>query len=317
MNKRERVKAFMEGRPVDRAPIGMWMRFPKDQSMGKACVDAHLAYYEACDLDIVKIMSDGYMDYPNPVVKQISSPTEWYTMRPLGVQHPFWAEQLARVRGIREGLREDLPVFYSVFAPFTYLRFGAGTPLMMEHLFQNPEATAHAMSVVQEDLQAFCEVLFSDGICDGLYFCLHSGEQDRMTEEMYRTWIAPPELEVLRLANSLSDQTILHCCGWAGSRNRMSLWQEYPAKAVNWAVHIEGLSLSEGKAFFGGRPVIGGFDNRKEGVLTCGSKEAIQQETQRILAECAHEGLMLGADCTLPVDFDWERVRWVLEAIGG
>ena len=315
MNKRERVKAFMEGKPVDRVPVGLWLHFPKERTKGHACVEAHLDYYQAWDLDIVKIMSDGYMNYPSPIVKQIQAPKEWYGMRPLGMAHPFWAEQLERVQAIRKGLKEDMPAFYSVFAPFTYLRFAAGTPLMMEHLRQAPEAVAHAMSIVREDMQAFCEALFAQGCCDGLYFCLHSGERDRMTEKMYRTFIAPPELSVLQCANSFSDQTILHCCGWAGNPNRMTRWQNYPAKAVNWAVHIEGLSLAQGKAFFGGKSVIGGFDNRQGGVLFSGSKEAVQQETRRILAECGSQGLMLGADCTLPVDFDRKRIQWVLEAI--
>lgn len=66
-------------------------------------------------------------------------------------------------------------------------------------------------------------------------------------------------------------------CGWAGNKNQLSLWQDYPAKAVNWAVHVEGLDLEKGRYFMGGRTVLGG-------------------------------------DCTVDAKLDWERIRWVVEA---
>ena len=44
MNKRERVLAAMNNQTVDRPPVGFWFHFPKEQSMGEACVQAHLNY---------------------------------------------------------------------------------------------------------------------------------------------------------------------------------------------------------------------------------------------------------------------------------
>ena len=77
----------------------------------------------------------------------------------------------------------------------------------------------------------------------------------------------------------------MHCCGWAGDKNRIEVWKDYPARAVNWAVYVENLSLKDGKNYFGGRCVLGGFDNRKTGVLYSGSKQAIKDETKRLLKE--------------------------------
>lgn len=49
-------------------------------------------------------------------------------------------------------------------------------------------------------------------------------------------------------------------------------------------------------------------------LLYKGSKEEIQAETKRILAEAGRQGVLLGADCTVPRDIDWKHFEWVREA---
>ena len=72
--------------------------------------------------------------------------------------------------------------------------------------------------------------------------------------------------------------------------------------------------MAEGREIFGGRTVLGGFQNDKDGLLYNGSKEEIQAETKRLIAEAGTTGLVLGADCTIPSDIDHERIQWVREA---
>ena len=43
-------------------------------------------------------------------------------------------------------------------------------------------------------------------------------------------------------------------------------------------------------------------------------REAIEQETRRLVAEAGSRGLILGADCTVPDDFQLERLDWVRQA---
>ena len=47
--------------------------------------------------------------------------------------------------------------------------------------------------------------------------------------------------------------------------------------------------------------------------LSRGTK-AIEQETRRLVAEAGSRGLILGADCTVPDDFQLERLDWVRQA---
>ena len=59
---------------------------------------------------------------------------------------------------------------------------------------------------------------------------------------------------------------------------------------------------------------MGGFDSRDIGLIYRGGKQEIQDETKRLLEISGTTGLMLGADCTLPSDINYDHVRWVVEA---
>lgn len=314
MNKRERVLAAMNLQPVDRPPVGFWFHFQAEQGVGEACVQAHLDYYNHIDVDMVKIMCDSYFDYPNPVAKAVKEPKDWYAMKPLGKDSPFIREQVERARAVKAGLKDDMVVIYNVFAPFSLIRFGVGDDLVMDHLRREPEAIAYALDVIAEDCCTLSELLVTDAGIDGIYYCVQGGEKNRFTPEEYRRLITPTDKRVLEHANKFSDTNVLHCCGWAGIPNNLEIWQDYPAKAVNWACFVENMNLVEGMKFFGGRCVLGGFDNRPQGVLYSGTREEVEAETARLIQRAGKTGVILGADCTLPATVDVNRFSWVVEA---
>ena len=314
MYKRERVLAAMNLQPVDRPPVGFWFHFQAEQGVGEACVQAHLDYYNHIDVDMVKIMCDSYFDYPNPVAKAVKEPKDWYAMKPLGKDSPFIREQVERARAVKAGLKDDMVVIYNVFAPFSLIRFGVGDDLVMDHLRREPEAIAYALDVIAEDCCTLSELLVTDAGIDGIYYCVQGGEKNRFTPEEYRRLITPTDKRVLEHANRFSETNVLHCCGWAGIPNHLEVWQDYPAKAVNWACFVENMNLVEGMKFFGGRCVLGGFDNRPQGVLYSGTREEVEAETARLIQRAGKTGVILGADCTLPATVDVNRFSWVVEA---
>lgn len=314
MNKRERVLAAMNNEAVDRPPVGFWFHFQQEQGVGQACVQAHLNYYNHIDVDMVKIMCDSYFDYPNPVAKAVKEPKDWYAMKPLGKDHPFIYEQVERARQVKAGLKDDMVVIYNVFAPFSLIRFGTSDELVMDHLKREPEAIRYALDVIAKDAALLSELLVTEAGIDGIYYCVQGGEKNRFTAEEYRDLITPSDLQVLEHANRFSENNVLHCCGWAGIPNHMEVWQNYPAKTVNWACFVEDMDLVAGKRFFGGRCVLGGFDNRPQGVLYSGTKGQVERATHKLIAETGGRGVILGADCTLPATVDINRIGWVVDA---
>ena len=231
-------------------------------------------------------MCDSYFDYPNPVAK-----------------------------AVKEGLKDDMVVIYNVFAPFSLIRFGVGDDLVMDHLKKDPAAIAYALGVIAQDCCLLSELLVTEAGIDGIYYCVQGGEKNRFTPEYYREHITPPDKKVLEHANKFSTTNVLHCCGWAGIPNNMEIWQDYPAKTINWACYIEDMDLTQGKEFFGGRCVLGGFDNRPQGVLYSGTKEEVAAEIRKLVENAGKTGVILGADCTLPATVDINRFGWVVEAV--
>lgn len=315
MNKRERVLAALNNLPVDRPPVGFWFHFQADQGVGEACVKAHLDYYNHIDVDMVKIMCDGYFDYPNPVAKSVQSPQDWYNMQPLGPDSPFIREQVARAKAVKAGLKDDMVVIYNVFAPFSLIRFGTSDELVTRHLKEDPKAVQYALDVIAKDAALLSELLIREAGIDGIYYCVQGGEKDRMSVETYRELIGPSDRAVLEHANRFSENNVLHCCGWAGIPNHLEVWQDYPAKAINWACFIEDMDLTQGKAFFVGKCVLGGFDNRPCGVLFSGTREEVEATTRALVQAAGTTGVILGADCTLPASIDKERIGWVVDAV--
>lgn len=315
MTKRERLLNAFENKPVDRVPIGFWYHFSPDEDLGQETVEQHLELYRETGMDMIKVMCDGYFNYPNPYIQKVASAGDWFSMTPLGEDHPYITKQVERAKGVVKGAAGECCVFYNVFCPMSLMRFGTSEELLMRHMRENPEAVCHAFEVIAQDIKALVRRLITEAGCDGIYYCVQNAEKFRFTAEEYRRLVTPAELEVLKYANTLSDNNILHCCGWAGDCNRIEVWQDYPAKTVNWAVYVEKLTLAEGKRFFGGRCVLGGFDNRKTGLLYSGTREEIERETERLLKEAGRKGVILGADCTLPSDIDAERIRWVREKL--
>lgn len=313
MDKRTRVFYAFDGKPVDRVPVGFWFHFSGEQAKGQPCIDAHLDFYRTIDPDMIKIMSDSYFPYPFSV--PIEKAADWRKIKPLGKNHPFIREQIERVKGVVDGIGGGCCTFYNVFAPFSSIRFGTSDDLVMRHLQEDPEAVQYALDVIAEDNAAIAEGVIREGGCDGIYYCLQGGELDRFSYEEYRKLITPSDKFVLNHANQFSEYNILHCCGWAGDKNRLENWVDYPAKAINWAVFVEEVDLLTGKKLFGGKTVLGGYDNRKSGVLYSGTKAEVVAFTKALVEKVGTTGIILGADCTLPGDVEKERIRWVLDAV--
>lgn len=311
MTKKERLLHAFNNEPVDKIPFGFWYHFSPDDDFGPETVAEHLRFYHETDMDMIKVMCDGYFNYPNPFIEKVSCADDWYSLTPIGADHPYITKQVERAKGVVNGVNGECCVFYNVFCPMSLMRFGTSEELLMKYIKENPDAVRHAFSVIAEDIKSLIYRLIKEAGCTGIYYCVQNAEKFRFTAEEYRKLVTPAELDVLNYANTLSDNNILHCCGWAGDKNRIEVWQDYPAKAVNWAVYVEDMSLTEGKKFFGGKCVLGGFDNRKTGLLYSGTKEEIEAETKRLISETGSVGVILGADCTLPSDIDKQRIKWV------
>ena len=225
MNKRERLAAALENRETDRPPVGFWYHFPD----GADVVESQLRFYRESGMDFCKIMCDGYFSYPNPGLKEVHRAKDLYQLKPMDPGHPYFREQVERAARIVRELKEECFVFYSIFCPMSYLRFGTSEEQVMAFYREDPEAFAYGLSVVAEDASRLARLLITEAGCDGVYYSVQNAELSRFSFEEYRKYVTPSDKAVLLEAEKYSPYNILHCCGWAGDKNRVEVWQDYPA----------------------------------------------------------------------------------------
>lgn len=313
MNYRERFFNAMDGKEVDRVPVGFWHHFLDENWTGINNINSHIKYYEELPLDFIKIMCDGYFEYP--FAEKIEKASDWRKIRPLGKDSEYVRGQIERAKAINDHFIAERACLYNVFVPFTVIRHTLGNDLVMAHVKEDVEAVQEGMKVIAEDTITLIDGLMKEAGCDGLYIPLQGGEFDRFTPEEYEKIVAPFDKIIYDCANSYSEYNMSHLCAWAGDKNRLELWKNVPVKAVNWAVFIEEMSLSEGKEFFNGKTCVGGFDNRPQGILNTGTKDEIKAYTKKLIDDFGTtKGLILGADCTIPADINPDHIRWVIEA---
>ena len=327
-SKRELVLKAFRGEPVDRVPVGFWHHFTNEDEWlvgfgNQAIIEKNLAGHQAflaeVEPDFIKLMSDGYFAYPNERLKKVQSIKDLADIEPLGADHPWISEQVELVQKIRAGFTEDLVAIYNIFAPVTYFKWlvgkvAGGDDIIADFLAEDAVLTKRVLDVIAQDIAALTERIIKEAGADGIYLSVQSIQDARVSAEDYKAFIAPSELAVLEAANAAGGVNILHICGYEGARNDVHLFTDYPAQVINWAVGPEGISLAEGRKLFGGRTVLGGFENGKNGLLYTGNQAAIQDETKRLIAEAGKEALIIGADCTIPSDIEAERIQWVRQA---
>lgn len=316
MNKRERVLQVLSGKAADCTPVSFWFHFSGENTKGQACVDAHLAYYRRCGLDYIKIMSDS-IDYHLPAGFEPKTAADWKKLKPQGRGSSYIEDAVWRCKRLNEELQGECCTFYNIFAPFSLMRQVAGDETVMQQLREDPESVLEGLEAIATDCATLCRAVVEEGGCTGIYLSLQGGELGRFTYDEYRSMIMPSDLMALNAAKAAGGQNICHLCGWAGDRNDLNLWKDYPADAFNWAIFIDLLSIQDAKTFFGGKPLIGGFDNRKTSLIYNGTKEEIQAFAKKLVEENKGYPYIVGADCTVPNTIDLDHLTWAVEAVHG
>ena len=318
MNKRERVWAALHNQETDYVPGCFWRHYSPELDRGEDIVEAHLKFYRDTDVDFLKISSDGYFGWPAKALHNLQAPSQLYGLEHINPEEPFIKEQVERAKEIVKRVDGECITMYTLFCPMAIFRLQVGWDKMMECIRKEPEAVLHACNVIADDEIRLIDALIHEAGVDGIFYSVQNAEITRFSLEEYKNWVEPSDRKVLDFINSVSECSILHCCGWdadeAGTCNHLESWQDYPSAAVSWASYVDMKDVNEIRAFFNGRPAFGGFDNRTCGILYRGTKEGVQTEAKRLIAQGGKKGFILGPDCSLPNDINPERIRWVIEA---
>lgn len=327
-NRRQLLQDVFDGKPVDRVPCGFWHHFVvgPDQFAGlerpeilERAVEGHRRYFEQVQPDMMKIMSEGFFGYPPIMDNAFETEADLRSIRAVGAEHPWITEQVKHVKRIADLFRDKVMCFYNIFSPLQMIRIrfdflDEQFDRFVELAEAYPEAFHQAGQEMMKDVMTLTEKLFSEAKIDGIYFCVQNIQSEKYDLELYKRIVEPCEKPVLDLANTLGDNNILHICGYAHHTNKFDYYKNYVAKVYNWATYTENISMAEGKAYYNGASVLGGFDNNAGTLIDTGSAEALNAYTKQLIIDNGFTGYIIGADCSIPNDIDDNQVRIIRDA---
>ena len=329
MTKRERFLNFLANKPVDRVPLAFFHHFIPFSEFGMGVenddvfernIIGHAKAKEIFDPDMVKIMSDSLFFMPVDT-SMVECAADLRKIKVPALDSDYVNRLVELNKRIRNIYGEDVPVLINSCAPTFVLRAALcvdGMPNVggKEHIIkafieEDPQAVADAANILADAIIAINERIIRECNVDGIYLSVNN-QNGFFDEDYFVKYMIPCEKRVMDEANKLCSMNLLHVCGMAGRANNLKLFTAFEAAAYNWAVHAEGVSLSDGKKLFGGKPVFGGFSQYAE--IYKGTREELEAATFAILEEAGQVGIMLGADCTVPADIDDNRLEWVHQA---
>ena len=327
MNKKERFLNVLANKPVDYVPVAFfhhfcsqkeWFMGMKDPAAFEKNIEGHRIARKKFDPDVIKVMNDSLMIMPVDM-SFVENAADLRKLEPPRKGSAFFnktKELTERVLDIYSD--SEAPKFVTGFSPIMIMRLGVnealsafGKPRTLELLEEDPDSFVEGLRIIGESIKELNEMLVKECGAEGIYFSVNN-QSHFIPDNLYAKYVSPSEKEVIAHANTLSDINLLHICGYAGKANNLQLFKDYEIPGINWAVHAEGVSLSEGKKLFGGRCVFGGFEQAT--VIYTGTREEIEQFTFKILDDAGQVGVMIGADCTVPTDIDDTHLDWVREA---
>lgn len=328
---RETVLKALHNETVDQVPASFWRHFADNEFTNAATtpsvlttnLNGHRDYYQAVDVDFAKTMLDGYFPYPFHGVNDPKNITDLHNLRPIANDDPWLTGQVALAEKQKQ-IAGSRPTFVTMFSPLFLLKWALiehyQEPLLLadkrfaDMYEEDPQLVLHVLKVISDDQKKVAKALMTTSI-DGIYYSIQEIQDERTsTPKFFEEVMEPTDIDVQNAINAVSPLNILHICGFDGADNHLDWFVNYPLQVINWATETDGYSLAAGKKLFGDRPVMGGLDNSTKGILYSGTKQQIQDKVHALIAETGNQGVLLGADCTVPRDIDYDHLHWAIEA---
>lgn len=295
-------------------PAGFWLHFPPEYWQGDQAVAAQAEFLNETDASIVKVMNENLY----PTEGEFTEAIKWAEVKSYDASDPRFADQVEIVRKVAEKYGDThvvLATIHGVVASLHHVRCGGSfweerRHYLPEHLREEPELFKSAVRTVTDSLIALTQACLDAG-ADGIYYAALGGERELFTTQEFNEVIAPADRAVLESATNRGAFNILHICK---EDIELERYKDYPAEVINWATHVNEVSLEAGRAIFPDQVLLGGIDNFGD-LLTSDNPERIKKEVRDILDSLSSQDrFILGADCTLATQTPYANIRSAVQA---
>ena len=273
-NRRERILQVLDqSRPNAYVPAGFFLHF--ENKLGRKAVQDHKDFYRATNMDFVKV----FYEISVPQI-DIKSGKDWEKV-PV-YSEAFFAPQVAVIEDLAREFGKEAFILPTVYSPLALAHQTLGRGKDLKKLAEeNPEAFGKAIKNLSLSIENYLRSARKHG-ADGFYVSSQGGDGN--------------------------------CDYGTPFKNADALYAfaDYPASIINVPLNFSDgstLNLKEAQQRFG-RPIFGGLE--RLGVIATGSVEEAKKAVDKVL-ENASPNFILGADCTVPGDTDWEKLRAVID----
>lgn len=239
MTKIERVRATLAGTPVDRPPFTIWYHFGTQHAAPERTAAVHLEFFEAYDLDLLKVMND--YDYPMPAgLEAMETPADLARLEAFDVARTPLGRQLEALERIAAALRGRALFVDTLFNAWNTLRRNLVKDAMPRLMAEHPEAVEAALRVVNGNLIRYARASLARGSA-GIFFSVPAAPES-VTREQFERFMRPVDLEFLEAIRGLGECHVLHAHGAGTYMDRLL---DYPVHVISWADLNGGPGLAE------------------------------------------------------------------------
>jgi len=290
VNKIERVRAALAGRPVDRAPFTVWYHFGTQHAPAERAAQVHLEFFDHYDLDLLKLMND--YDYPMPAgMETIASAADLAKLQPFDPAKTPLGTQLQTVELVARALRDRALFVDTVFNAWNTLKRNLVREAMPALMAGEPKALEAALGIVNDNLIRYAQASLARGAA-GIFLSVPATAES-LTLEQYERFMRPFDLQLLQAIAGRGECHVLHA---HGERLHLDRLLDYPVHALSWA------DLNGGPAIAQMRrrsplTLMAGLDHVK---LVESSAGLVRGQVRRALAEAGPTRFILAPGCSLP-----------------
>jgi uroporphyrinogen decarboxylase len=332
MTPRERIGAFLAGKPVDRTPcvplvlnhaarvIGVPIR--KYATDGTVMGRAHVAAFRRYGQDLITIFADTAilgeamgtrLRFPEDDVARVEKPV---------VAEPSDAAKLkcvdvrragrlpVHLDAVRHCVREagdEVFVSCCYSAPFSTAAALRGTAMLARDLYKNPALVHRLLDISARLAEDFAEAIAEAGGVPVLVDPVATGSI--LSRKAFEEFALPGIMRVLRKIASLNMPPILHICG--RTSNIIDLMAQSGAAVLS----IDQIELTEAREKVGDKVCIMGNVRSAETILG-GTPEEVRREARKCLEDCkdSPRGFILATGCEVPIEAPPENLLALVQA---
>jgi uroporphyrinogen decarboxylase len=290
MNKIERVRAALNGKPVDHSPFTAWYHFGTQHASPEQTAEVHLGFFEAYDFDFLKVMND--YDYPMPEgMETMATAADLKRLSVFDITKTPMGNQLKALEIIAKKLKGRALFVDTLFTAWNTIRRNLVKEALPGLMADHPRELLDALKVINQNLIQYALASLDRGSA-GIFFSVPASAEF-ITPEQYEKFMRPFDLEFLNAVKGKGEMHILHAHGEKLFFDRLL---DYPVQALSWADLNGGPSISAMRQRTS-LTLMAGVDHVKFPNI---SAQIVREQVKTAVAQAGNTKFILAPGCSLP-----------------